>query len=56
MVRAREREFDRVVWSEFTGLHSELENYFEDVTDELITRAVGSDGDDSALDQRQLSG
>ena len=56
MVRAGERVFDRLVWSEFSRLHTELESYFEDVTDHLITRAMRSDGDDSALDQRQLSG
>ena len=54
MVRARERVFDRVVWLEFSMLHTELESYFEDVTDHLITRAMRSDGDDSALDRRQL--
>ena len=56
MVRAREQEFDRVVWLEFSMLHTELEAYFEDVTDHLISRAMGSDGDDSALDLRQLPG
>ena len=55
MVRACERDFDRVVWLEFSMLHSELEIYFQDVTDHLITRAMRSDGDDSALDQPQLS-
>lgn len=52
MVRARERVFEGVVWPEFERLHSELEGYFEDVTDHLITRVMGSDGDDSALDLR----
>ena len=51
MVRVRERFFDRVIWPEFSQLHTELENYFEDVTDHLITRAMQSDGDDSALDR-----
>ena len=54
MVRARERVFDRVVWTEFSRLHTELEVYFADVTDHLITRAMGSDGDDSTLEQRRL--
>ena len=49
MVRARERQFDRVVWAEFNRLQNELELYFQDVTDHLITRAMGSDGDDSTL-------
>ena len=52
MVRARERHFDRVVWAEFCRLHTELEHYFQDVTDHLITRAMGSDGDDSTLGGR----
>ena len=54
MVRARERAFDRVVWTEFSRLHTELEIYFTDVTDHLITRAMGSNGDDSGLDRRRL--
>ena len=49
MVRARERSFDRVVWPEFSRLQTELELYFQDVADYLITRAMGSDGDDSTL-------
>ena len=52
MVRARERHFDRVVWAEFSHLQTELELYFQDVTDHLITRAMGSDGDDSNIGQR----
>ena len=56
LVRVRKREFDRVVWQEFSRLHSELEDYFEAVTDHLITRAMGSDGDDSTIDQRRLPG
>ncbi len=54
MVRARERYFDRVVWAEFSRLQTELELYFEDVADHLITRAIGSDGDGSNIGQRQL--
>ena len=52
MVRARERHFDRVVWAEFGRLHTELLFYFQDVTDHLITRAMGSDGDDSTIGGR----
>ena len=52
MVRARERHFDRVVWAEFGRLHTELLFYFQDVTDHLITRAMGSDGDDSNIGRR----
>ena len=33
MVRARERDFDREVWPEFSMLHTELEIYFQDVTE-----------------------
>ena len=51
VVCAREREFNRVVWPEYSSLQTELESYFEDVTDHLITRVMGSDGDDSALDR-----
>ena len=52
MVRAGGRHFDRVVWAEFGRLHTELQLYFQDVTDHLITRAMGSDGDDSNIGQR----
>ena len=52
MVRARERQFDRVVWAEFSRLQTELELYFQDVTDYLVTRAMGSDGDDSTIGRR----
>ena len=50
MVRARERFFDRAVWPEYSRLQSELESYFVDVTDHLVERVMGSDGDDSNLD------
>ena len=52
MVRARERSVDSVVWAEFSRLHTELQFYFEDVADHLITRAMGSDGDDSTIGRR----
>ncbi len=52
MVSACERSFDRVVWAKFSRLHTELESYFEDVTDHLISRAMGSDGGDSTLGRR----
>ena len=51
VVRAREHEFNRVVWPEYSRLQTELESYFEDVTDHLISRVMGSDGDDSTLDR-----
>ena len=50
MVRARERAFRRVVWPEFSQLQTELELYFQDITDYLITDMMGSDGDDGGLD------
>ncbi len=56
MVRAREQAFDRTIWPEFAKIHKEPVSYFEDVADDLITRAMGSDGDDSALEQPQLPG
>ena len=49
VVRTVERDFNRVVWPEYSRLQTELESYLEDVTDHLITRVMGSDGDDSAL-------
>ena len=49
MVRTRERSFDRVVWAEFGRRQTELQFYFEDVTDDVITRAMGLDGDDSTI-------
>ena len=52
MARAREEDFKRVIWSEFCQLHDELEHYFEAVSDQLITRAMRSDGNDSTLDAR----
>ena len=51
VVSAREREFNRVVWPEYSRLQTELESYFEDVTDHLVSRVMGSDGDDSNLDR-----
>ena len=52
MVRTRREFFDQVVLPEFDLLHDELESYFEDVTDQLIERALGSDGDDGFPDPR----
>ena len=52
MARARPEDFKRIVWREFCQLHDELERYFEDVSDQLITRAMRSDGNDSTLDAR----
>ncbi len=52
MVRAPGRSFDRVVWAEFSQLQTELQFYFNDVTDHLVMRAMGSDGNDSTIGRR----
>ena len=49
MVRVRERQFEREVWREYYQLQSELSDYFNDVTDHLISRVMGSGGS-STLD------
>ena len=54
MVRVNERRFNAVVWPEFSRLQTELMVYFEETTDHLIRTGLGSDGDDSTLQQRQL--
>ena len=47
MVRAREREFDAIVWPEFSSLLTELTIYFEEIVDHLVTEAMRADGDDA---------
>ena len=54
IVRSPRRHFDRVVWPEFSSLHTELEIYFGETVDHLIHTAMHSDGDDSALEQAYL--
>lgn len=54
MVRTPEKFFDKVVWAEFSKLHTELMFYFEDTVEHLISSAMQSDGDDSALEVPQL--
>ncbi|MDF2369548.1 MAG: hypothetical protein P1V21_02025 [Rhizobiaceae bacterium] len=54
MVRTQEKFFDKVVWTEFSKLHTELMFYFEDTVEHLISTAMQSDGDDSALEVPQL--
>jgi hypothetical protein len=49
MIRARQRAFDRLVWSEFSRLQTELEIYFEEVVDHLITDAMRADGAQDSL-------
>lgn len=47
MVRAREREFDSIVWPEFSSLLTELTIYFEEIVDHLVTDAMRVDTDDA---------
>lgn len=54
MIRAVEAVFDREVWPEFSRLQTELELYFEETVDHLITSAMRSDGDDSDLRAARL--
>lgn len=54
MVRACERDFDRAVWPEFNRLQTELELYFEETVDHLVTTAMRSDGDDSDLQAARM--
>ena len=44
MVRVRERQFYREAWPEYCQLQSELAAYFNDVTDHLVSRVMGSGG------------
>lgn len=52
MASVRQEFFEQVVWPEFNLLHDELESYFEDVTDQLIERALGLDGEDGFPEPR----
>ena len=49
MVRVREREFYREAWPENCQLHAGLADYFNDVTDHLISHVMGAGGS-STLD------
>lgn len=55
MVRAAETAFEQGVWSEFCDLQQELDRYFQDMVDHLITNAMRSDGDDSGLEAVRLT-
>lgn len=44
MMRTREKEFSQKAWPEYCQPHSELAAYFNDVTDHLISRVMGSKG------------
>jgi len=54
MVRTSERFFDDVVWAEFSRLQTELEIYFEETVDHLISASMHADGDDSTVEMAQL--
>ncbi len=51
MVRVREKVIDDEIWPEYEELRDELQSYFEDVTNHLITRAMRSSGEDQLLDR-----
>ena len=48
MVRAPQRLFNAVVWSQFGDMHKDLWAHFEETTDRLIREAVHSDTSDAA--------
>lgn len=50
MVRVRQSEFDATVGAQFGTLQRALSLYFEEIVDDLITNAMGSDGEDATLD------
>ena len=54
MVRARKRDFERTIASEFQNLHRELTRYFDEMVNHLIADVMKSDGDDETLEQRQI--
>ena len=54
MVRVRQASFERTVASEFRTLYREVTAYFDETVNHLIADAMKSDGDDEALEQRQL--
>ena len=56
MVRVRQSEFERTVMVEFDALNRALTDTFGEIVDHLIADAMRGDGDDSTLDQRQISG
>jgi hypothetical protein len=47
MVRAPKRFFENVVWQQFTELHTDLWDYFEQTTERLIKDAIHSDTTDA---------
>jgi len=49
MARAPQKFLEDVVWAEFSTLQDELNSYFNETVDHLISTAMNSDGDDSDL-------
>lgn len=56
MARAPKTMLEDVIWAEFSSLQKELEVYFEDTVEHLISSVMHADGDDSDLTARQLPG
>lgn len=54
MVRVRKAAFERTIAAEFQELHRELTTYFGEMVNHLIANVMKSDGDDDALEQRQI--
>lgn len=54
MVRVQKSSFENTVAEEFRTLHRELTAYFNQTVEHLIADAMKSDGNDEALEQRQL--
>ncbi|WP_306128073.1 hypothetical protein [Roseovarius sp. MMSF_3350] len=54
IVRTRQISFGRTVATEFRALYRESTAYFEATVNHLIADAMKSDGDDEALERRQL--
>jgi hypothetical protein len=49
MVRAPRRFFEEVVWKQFSNLHTDLELYFEQVTEKLIRESIFADTSDAEV-------
>lgn len=54
MVKVRKAAFEQTIAAEFQALHRELTSYFDATVNHLIANAMHSDGDDEALEQRQI--
>ncbi len=56
MARAPRKFLEDVVWAEFSALQDELNTYFTETVDHLISAAMNSDGDDSNMSAPQRIG